>query len=99
AQHILTESESAQLITPVTKDEIKEAFFYIDKDKSPGPNGYTVGFYKEAWPIIGEEIIRAVLEFFANGRLLKQINATLLAVIPKELFSGYYQQRLLRDVP
>ncbi|KAK4400765.1 hypothetical protein Sango_1182600 [Sesamum angolense] len=42
-----------------------------------------VGFYKVAWPIIGEEIIRAVLEFFVNGRLLKQINATLLTFIPK----------------
>ncbi|KAK4397502.1 hypothetical protein Sango_1586800 [Sesamum angolense] len=33
--------------------------------------------------IIGEEIIRTIFEFFVNGRLLKQINATLLALIPK----------------
>ncbi|KAL0300172.1 UNVERIFIED_CONTAM: hypothetical protein Scaly_2568000 [Sesamum calycinum] len=82
------ESESAQLILPVRKDEIKAAFFDIDEDRSPGHDGYTVRFYKAAWPSIDEEIIRAVLEFFVNGRLLKQINATFLALIPKVASPG-----------
>ncbi|KAL0401042.1 UNVERIFIED_CONTAM: hypothetical protein Slati_4134100 [Sesamum latifolium] len=30
-----------------------------------------------------EEMTQAVLEFFQNGRLLKQVNATLLTLIPK----------------
>ncbi|KAL0455454.1 UNVERIFIED_CONTAM: hypothetical protein Slati_0884600 [Sesamum latifolium] len=31
----------------------------------------------------GEEVTHAVLDFFQNGRLLKQVNATLLTLIPK----------------
>ncbi|KAL0310435.1 UNVERIFIED_CONTAM: putative ribonuclease H protein [Sesamum calycinum] len=51
---------------------IKDAFFDIAEDKAPGPDGYSSGFYKAAWPVIGEEMIKAILEFFTTGRLLKQ---------------------------
>lgn len=33
--------------------------------------------------LIGEDIIKSVLEFFTNGKLLKQLNATNIALIPK----------------
>ncbi|KAL0439727.1 UNVERIFIED_CONTAM: hypothetical protein Slati_2455700 [Sesamum latifolium] len=47
-----------------------------------------------AWPIVGREVTQAILNFFATGKLLKQVNATLLLLIPKELFTGYNQQNL-----
>ncbi|KAL0401922.1 UNVERIFIED_CONTAM: hypothetical protein Slati_4222100 [Sesamum latifolium] len=83
ASHIITEEEARILTSPVTRTEIKQAFFDIEEDKAPGPDGYSSGFYKAAWPVIGEEIMVAVEEFFLHGRLLKQVNATLLALIPK----------------
>ncbi|KAL2226578.1 UNVERIFIED_CONTAM: putative ribonuclease H protein [Sesamum indicum] len=52
-------------------------------DKAPGPDGYSSGFFKASWPIVGGEVTRAVLDFFTTGRLLKQINTTILALIPK----------------
>ncbi|KAL0295423.1 UNVERIFIED_CONTAM: putative ribonuclease H protein [Sesamum calycinum] len=55
------------------------------QDKAPGPDGYSSGFYKAAWPVIGEEVATAILEFFTTGRLLKQVNTTILALIPKRL--------------
>nr|XP_016441912.1 PREDICTED: uncharacterized protein LOC107767416 [Nicotiana tabacum] len=33
--------------------------------------------------LFGEEVTEAILEFFENGRLLKQLNATIIALIPK----------------
>ncbi|KAL0455344.1 UNVERIFIED_CONTAM: Transposon TX1 uncharacterized protein [Sesamum latifolium] len=59
------------------------AFFEIAEDKAPGPDGYSSGFYKAAWSIVGEEVVKAIMEFFITGRLLKQVNATILALIPK----------------
>ncbi|KAL0451197.1 UNVERIFIED_CONTAM: Retrovirus-related Pol polyprotein from type-2 retrotransposable element R2DM [Sesamum latifolium] len=41
------------------------------------------GFFKAAWPIIGDEVTKAVQDFFASGKLLRQINATLITLIPK----------------
>ncbi|KAL0295381.1 UNVERIFIED_CONTAM: hypothetical protein Sradi_6838600 [Sesamum radiatum] len=82
-QHTLSPEEAAELILPISSGEIKEAFFDISDDSAPGPDGYTSAFFKAAWTEIGEEVCAAVKEFFVSGRLLKQINATVLVLIPK----------------
>ncbi|KAL2235451.1 UNVERIFIED_CONTAM: hypothetical protein Sindi_1277300 [Sesamum indicum] len=63
--------------------DVKLAIFYIAEDKAPGPDGFSSGFFKAAWPVVGTEVTRAVLDFFTTGKLLKQVNTTLLALIPK----------------
>ncbi|KAL0455378.1 UNVERIFIED_CONTAM: hypothetical protein Slati_0877000 [Sesamum latifolium] len=63
--------------------EIKNAVFDIDEVKAPGPDDYSSGFFKAAWPVVGEEVTRAIMEFFRTGRLLKQVNTTLISLIPK----------------
>lgn len=52
-------------------------------NKSPGPDGYSVEFFKASWEIVGGDVIAAVKEFFRKGRLLKDLNNTTLALIPK----------------
>ncbi|KAL0455489.1 UNVERIFIED_CONTAM: hypothetical protein Slati_0888100 [Sesamum latifolium] len=94
ARRIISEEEGRHLIRSVTPVEVKQAIFDIDETKAPGPDGYSLGFFKAAWPIVGSEVTQAILEFFANGKLLKQVNATLLSLIPKELFTGYNRQHL-----
>ncbi|KAL2235312.1 UNVERIFIED_CONTAM: hypothetical protein Sindi_1263400 [Sesamum indicum] len=74
--------------------DVKQVVFDIADDKAPGPDGYSSGFFKAAWHIVGQEVSSVVLKFFNTSRLLKQINTTLLALIPKELFTGYNQARL-----
>ncbi|KAL0290050.1 UNVERIFIED_CONTAM: Retrovirus-related Pol polyprotein from type-2 retrotransposable element R2DM, partial [Sesamum radiatum] len=83
ARHILTEEEAYALIRPVTVDDVKKAMFDIEEDKAPGPDGFSSGFIKAAWPIVGEDISKAIMDFFTTGKLLKQVNATVLTLIPK----------------
>ncbi|KAL2224544.1 UNVERIFIED_CONTAM: hypothetical protein Sindi_3022100 [Sesamum indicum] len=83
ARHILSNEESTALLLPFTPADVKQAVLDIAKDKAPGPDGYSSGFFKAAWCIVGQEVSSAVLDFFNTGRLLKQINTTLLALIPK----------------
>ncbi|KAL2252839.1 UNVERIFIED_CONTAM: hypothetical protein Sindi_0078600 [Sesamum indicum] len=83
ARHILSNEESTALLLPFTPADVKQAVFDIDEDKAPGPDRYSSGFFKAAWPIVGQEVTSAVLDFFSTGRLLKQINTTLLVLIPK----------------
>ncbi|KAK4384099.1 Retrovirus-related Pol polyprotein from type-2 retrotransposable element R2DM [Sesamum angolense] len=83
ARHILTDDEARAIIRPVTIDEVKTAFFDIEEDKAPGPDGFSSGVFKAAWPIVGGEVSNAIIDFFKTGRLLKQLNATLLTLIPK----------------
>ncbi|KAL2251391.1 UNVERIFIED_CONTAM: hypothetical protein Sindi_2261400 [Sesamum indicum] len=69
----------------MTAAEVKQAVFDIDEDKAPGPHGFSLGFYKAAWPIVGPQVTEAILDFFAMGKMLKQINTMLLALIPKSM--------------
>nr|GEV04472.1 hypothetical protein [Tanacetum cinerariifolium] len=55
----------------------------MGNDKSLRPNGYTAAFFKEAWDILSTDVTKAVQEFFTNGTLLKELNHTLIALIPK----------------
>ncbi|XP_074298665.1 uncharacterized protein LOC141629588 [Silene latifolia] len=67
----------------LSADEVKQCLFSIPKEKSPSPDGFTSQFYKDAWSIIGEEICAAVMNFFETGKLLTQINSTIITLIPK----------------
>nr|GEX69986.1 hypothetical protein [Tanacetum cinerariifolium] len=50
---------------------------------SNGPDGYTTAFCKEAWDVVANDVTRVVQEFFTNGKLLKDLNHTIIALIPK----------------
>ncbi|GJR69255.1 hypothetical protein Tco_0015320 [Tanacetum coccineum] len=79
----LTTNEALDMVRPISSQEIKEAMFSMGNDKSPGPDGFTAAFFKSSWDIIGSDVSRAVREFFINGRLLKELNHTIIALIPK----------------
>ncbi|GJY63106.1 putative RNA-directed DNA polymerase, eukaryota, reverse transcriptase zinc-binding domain protein [Tanacetum coccineum] len=82
--HTKLEEETANhMVRYVTDAEIKEAIFSMGNDKAPGPDGYTAAFFKEAWDIVVIDVTRVVREFFVNGRLLKELNHTIIALIPK----------------
>ncbi|KAK4404411.1 hypothetical protein Sango_0809700 [Sesamum angolense] len=66
--------DSIRLTHPISVEEMKLVFFDIAENKSPGPNGYTVAFYKAAWSIFGGDITLAIMDFFTNGQLLKQVD-------------------------
>ncbi|GKC42590.1 RNA-directed DNA polymerase, eukaryota, reverse transcriptase zinc-binding domain protein [Tanacetum coccineum] len=57
--------------------------FQINDNKASGPDGFSALFFKKAWSIIGKDVCLALKEFFVNGRILKQINSTLIALVPK----------------
>ena len=79
----LSNEEAVGMIRNVTCEEIKRALFDIHDAKAPGPDGYSAAFLKNAWGIIGNEFCCAVKEFFYSGKLLGEINATLVTLIPK----------------
>ncbi|KAL0423067.1 UNVERIFIED_CONTAM: hypothetical protein Sradi_0841500 [Sesamum radiatum] len=70
------------LCRAVTPTEVKTAVFQISDNKAPGPDGYTSCFFKKAWNIVGNLICRAVMNFFRSGRMLRQLNHTIIALVP-----------------
>ncbi|XP_074305952.1 uncharacterized protein LOC141641180 [Silene latifolia] len=81
---LVTDEHRLLLTTVVTDKEIKDALFSISADKTPGPDGYTSQFFKDAFDTIGSDLIEVVKEFLSSGKMLKQVNSTTLTLIPKK---------------
>ena len=75
--------QKAYLKRDVLEAEIKGTLFSMPLNKSPGPDGYSVEFLKASWETVGGDVVAAVVEFFRNGRLLKDLNTTAISLIPK----------------
>ena len=80
---LISEDQAQTLTQEFTDDDVKEALFSIPGSKAPGPDGYNSIFFKEAWRTIGGDVYSAIKDFFKHGKLLNQINATKLTLIPK----------------
>lgn len=80
---LVSVKQAAALIRPMSQEEIKAALFSIGESKAPGPDGYTSGFFKKAWPTVGDLCCKAVQEFFILSMLLKQLNHIAVSLIPK----------------
>ncbi|KAL0298048.1 UNVERIFIED_CONTAM: hypothetical protein Sangu_3164600 [Sesamum angustifolium] len=93
-KHILTIDEANLLDAPVTGAEIKAAFFDIDEDSAPGPDGYTSAFYKAAWPVIGQAISRPLENFSALNAFVPGRSISDNILLAQELLAGYNQVRL-----
>lgn len=48
------------LCAEISDQEIHAALFSIDSDKSPGPDGFGVGFFRSSWSIVQEDVIAAM---------------------------------------
>jgi hypothetical protein len=69
----LSSSSYDLLLSPVTHDDIRKIVFSIRDDKAPGPDGYSLFFFKRVWHIVGEDFYAAVQDFFLSGRLLGRL--------------------------
>ncbi|GKD17093.1 RNA-directed DNA polymerase, eukaryota, reverse transcriptase zinc-binding domain protein [Tanacetum coccineum] len=83
-QSKVTDKSYGDMVRHVSDDEIKAAMFDIGDDRTPGPNGYTSAFFKKGWDIVGPNVCKAIHDFFTNNKLLKEINHTFIALIPKQ---------------
>ncbi|GAA0146752.1 hypothetical protein LIER_36376 [Lithospermum erythrorhizon] len=75
--------EAEGLLAPILGDEIKATLWEMDGDKAPGPDGFSATFFKANWDLVGQDLTLCVQEFFNTGKLLKQLNHTIVALIPK----------------
>ncbi|GJT34327.1 RNA-directed DNA polymerase, eukaryota [Tanacetum coccineum] len=79
----LTYDQQNELESEVSNVEIKRAVWDCGTDKSPGPDGFTFGFYRRFWKIIENDVYDAVKYFFTYGNIPKGCNSSFIALIPK----------------
>ncbi|KAL0386370.1 UNVERIFIED_CONTAM: hypothetical protein Slati_4605000 [Sesamum latifolium] len=79
----LSSEHALELCKAVTSLEAKQAIFQISDNKAPVPDGYSSCFFKKVWNVVGDQVCRAVMDFFRSGRMLQQLNHTIIALVPK----------------
>ena len=63
--------------------EVVGAVKSMGKFKAPGPDGFQPVFYQDCWEVVGESVLKFVLEFFNTGVLPRDTNNALLVLIAK----------------
>ncbi|XP_058784527.1 uncharacterized protein LOC131659337 [Vicia villosa] len=76
-------TEGLSLERPFTELEIKEAIWSCDGNKSAGPDGYSLDFFKRFWGVIRVDVLKMCNDFYLKGSLVKSITSSFLALIPK----------------
>ncbi|GJU30635.1 RNA-directed DNA polymerase, eukaryota, reverse transcriptase zinc-binding domain protein [Tanacetum coccineum] len=79
----ITLEQQIDLECDVTKEELKKAVWDCGIDKSPGPDGFTFGFYRRFWSTIENDVFEAVKYFFNSGAIPNGCNSSFIALIPK----------------
>lgn len=55
----------------------------MDSQKASRPNGLPALFYKKYWNIVGDSVVKAIINFFESGKILNELNSTLTVLIPR----------------
>eukprot|EP00253_Pinus_taeda_P022169 PITA_22169 len=79
----ITSDQNWALCREISMEEVEEAIRSMPNDKAPGPDGFTINFYKACWSIVKQEVWEVVEDSRRSGTILKSINSTFLALIPK----------------
>ena len=56
----------------------------MNGDKTLGPDGFTMAFWKTCWDFVKEEILELFKEFYDQSSFAKSLNTTFLVLIPKK---------------
>ncbi|RVX04307.1 Beta-arabinofuranosyltransferase RAY1 [Vitis vinifera] len=80
----ISEESALRLDSPFTEEEISKAIFQLDRDKAPGPDGFTIVVFQECWDVIKEDLVRVFAEFHRSGIINQSTNASFIVLIPKK---------------
>lgn len=80
----LKQEETTMLIEPFGEDEVWRAIKDCDGNKAPGPDGFSLKFFKKFWADLKPFVLSAMMEFHSSGLISEGCNPSFVALIPKK---------------
>ena len=79
----ISPQEESDLIKPFSVEEIRDVVFNMEKNKSPGPDGFAVDFYQHFWEMLNTDL-KAILDDFHSGKVgLARLNYGIITLVLK----------------
>jgi hypothetical protein len=82
-QGCLNDLEDASLVDQFLEKEIKESLDEMKVNSAPGPDGFTVGFFKSFWEQVKGSILEMFDKFYKGELNLSRLNYGLISLIHK----------------
>eukprot|EP00253_Pinus_taeda_P030204 PITA_30204 len=79
----VNQEDSEELMKEVTMAELEATLKWFKRDKSPGPDGWTIEFYISFFDTLGNDLLQIVEDSRRRGRISSAIKSTFIALIPK----------------
>ena len=79
----LSPSTKTALHAPLSQEELRLALWDMSPDKSPGPDGIILEFYKIFWNILGAEFTVMINESVREGRLPPGVTQGMIVLLHK----------------
>jgi len=76
--------EASSLVLPFEESELLEVVKGLNRDKAPGPDGFTLAFFQDCWDVIKSDLMGVFQDFHTHKKFVKTINAIFIALIPKK---------------
>eukprot|EP00253_Pinus_taeda_P002898 PITA_02898 len=71
-------------IKPVTEDELLSEMKASNKDRSPGPDGWSIEFFIHFYDLFKGDLLRTVEASRMSGNIHSSLSSTFIALIPKK---------------
>ncbi|KAK1606196.1 hypothetical protein QYE76_029880 [Lolium multiflorum] len=71
------------LCAPFSMDEVKKAVLSMNKNSSPGPDGFGPAFFSTFWDAISKDLLEMFSSFYDGTIDLTRINRAFLVLLPK----------------
>jgi hypothetical protein len=69
---------------PISEQEVWITIKNLPNNKAPGPDGFTGKFYKNCWPVIKDDLMRAIGAVWRRDfRNLRLLNSAFITLLPK----------------
>eukprot|EP00253_Pinus_taeda_P036265 PITA_36265 len=81
---LISLEDNTILCIPITEEETINVIYSMDVDKAPGPDGFTIHFYKSCWHIIKVDLHKMISGFMKTAKIGRRTKSTYLDLIPKD---------------
>ena len=76
--------EATRLEEMFSVEEVFLALAKLNRDKAPGPDGFSFAFWQFCWDFVKVEVMGFFKGFFERGKFVRSLNNTFLVLIPKK---------------